>query len=189
MEKTQIIGISGSMRSGKTTLAHRLRDHIPKSQIFSFADEVRREARQAFCDTPEAKAAWDEMLASDKEKLRPVLQAWGALKRKLYGADYWVKKTLKAIEQSAYDFAIIDDVRYSNEKKYVENRGVCIRLESDRYDLFERGATLEALAHESEKDLNYTHFDRHINTSELNEYDTFIEALERIKGVFDGRLE
>lgn len=187
MENTIIIGISGKMRSGKTTLAHRLKEHFDNSQVYSFADAVRREVASAICDTAEERKAWDSLLINDKEKARILLQGWGGTKRVLFGKDYWLKKTFDAINLCGYDIVIIDDVRYWNEMIHVNKRGMCIRLECDTHELCERGATPEGLSHESERDLNYTHFEQHIDTHKLNEYDTFIEALRMIeaKGILE----
>ena len=99
------------MRSGKTTLAKRLKDHFENSQIYSFADEVRREVATAICQTADERKAWESLLTNHKEKARILLQGWGNTKRLLYGKGYWLDKTFEAINLCGYDIVIIDDVR------------------------------------------------------------------------------
>lgn len=181
METTKIIGISGRMRSGKTTLAERLREHFDKSQIYSFADAVKREVAGAICSDAEMRKRWDEILSEDKEQLRALLQGWGNTKRLLYGEDYWLKKTFEAIDLCGYDVVIIDDVRYLNEMLAVQNRGICLRLECEGRILIERGATRDGLNHPSETELRPAQFQQSINTSFRDEYDTYIRALLQIE--------
>tara|TARA_B110000240_G_C13461025_1_gene436654 strand:+ start:886 stop:1515 length:630 start_codon:yes stop_codon:yes gene_type:complete len=158
--KPTLVGITGRMRTGKTTLANALAD-IHNGKVVSFATYVRREVAEGFFPIRVSSAiddefnpamkSWLELETANKSSIRPILQAWGHGKRTLISTDYWVDAMDRDLKNSDEDIIFIDDVRYPNEIDYiVSNGGFIVRLECDTDILLERGASRLALTHASE---------------------------------------
>ena len=154
---TVVIGLAGTMRSGKSTLAKEiaLAYDIP---IVSFAESLRMEVAQAFYPKrgmSEARFWWSRLEGIDKTLTRPILQAWGQAKRDFFDEDYWVERMFDYMKRKGMDFAICDDVRHENEaQRILDEGGIIIRLTADRETLVERGASLSQLEHASEREGN-----------------------------------
>ena len=159
MNKPIIIGITGKMRSGKTTLANRLANYC-ETEVLSFATYVRQEVANSFF--PHEPVPMNELLrleAADKGTVRPILQAFGHGKRTLIYNDYWVEKLATDVRNNYKDVDVvfIDDVRYVNEIEYIMNHGgYIVRLSCDEDILLERGASADALLHPSENNIDPT---------------------------------
>jgi len=147
-----IVGISGKMATGKTTLAKLLAE-LRGGRVASFADELREEVSCTF-EIPRGqmrvRALKENMLVPvgfQFLSLRQLLQWWGALRRET-DADYWVKRLLSGVDP--VELVIIDDVRYRNEASAIRAAGgQLIRL--DPYDGWQRGVGSD---HLSETDLD-----------------------------------
>jgi len=152
-----IIGITGKMRSGKSTLANVLA-YNNNSTVLSFAQYVRKEVAEAFFGhTTDPHAHLMAQEAADKGTIRPILQAFGHGKRVLISKDYWVEQLSKDVRKNFSDKKVIfiDDVRYPNEVEYIiKNGGFIVRLVCDTQTLLRRGASEAALEHPSENALD-----------------------------------
>lgn len=147
-----IIGISGKMRCGKTTLANHLAD-LCGGRRRSFADALRDEVWEQFSvahvtqQTTVGKAQ-KVNLGFRQMTVRELLQWWGALRRE-GNVNYWVDKLLASLPEG--EITIIDDVRYRNEAAAIRAAGgLVIRL--DPYDGWEPGVGAD---HLSETDLDH----------------------------------
>lgn len=149
--KPTLVGITGRMRTGKTTLANALA-HEWNAPVISFAAYVRQEVANGFFpDESDTMSKWMVLETANKSSIRPILQAWGHGKRTLLSTNYWVDAMDKDLKDSDADIVFIDDVRYPNEIDYiVSNGGFIVRLECDTDILLERGASALALTHASE---------------------------------------
>jgi hypothetical protein len=128
-----IIGISGKMGTGQTTLATHLAE-LGGGRGVSFADALREEVADVFSVPVEAltsRECKDLMrvpVGFQTLSVRELLQWWGALRRQ---GDplYWVDKTLSGVDADQKDLTIIDDVRYRNEAAaIIATGGYLIRL-------------------------------------------------------------
>ena len=147
--KPCILGLSGKMKSGKTTIAQHLCDKYG-FQRFSFATAVRREVARGMGMSLEA---WNALEADNKASVRPILQAWGHGRRMISGENYWVAKVLEEIE--GLPRVVIDDVRYPNELQAIRKAGGHVGvLEVGPDTQIERGANEEMIFHDSESALD-----------------------------------
>lgn len=165
-----LIGLSGKMGTGKTTVANMLldafRDYVPCVRI-AFGDALKREVSQIYkfplgwayvakdriveIPASEMISDWD----GKDVTVREVLQ-YHAMKMRKVDPDYWVKR----LEESLYvpykhgvRLVFVDDVRFPNELEYVKAHGACYRLEPyPGYDVYSN--------HYSENALNLASFDR-----------------------------
>jgi len=114
-----VIGLTGNIGSGKTTIA----EYLVKNYGFirlAFADELKRMLVKAGILTP------DEV----KEKTpyaRRMLQLIGTeLIRKQIDKNFWVKKLdekIKYLIKEGKERFVIDDVRFPNEAEYIRSLG------------------------------------------------------------------
>ena len=199
MKAPIVIGIAGSMRSGKTTLANMIAQtyNIP---VVSFAESLRYEVAQAYFPKQgkaEARFMWSLLEEKDKSLTRPLLQAWGQAKRDLRYPDYWCDRLFEYMEKKGIEFAVCDDVRHVNEAQWIlANGGFIIRLVADGDTLLERGADETAMLHSSENlapldeyMLNHNHPCVHINTRGRTEYGTFVAANPAIRRLIESMEE
>ena len=190
---TVVIGIAGSMRSGKTSLASKIA-HTYNIPVVSFAESLRYEVAQAFFPKQgkaEARYMWSLLEGKDKTLTRPLLQAWGQAKRDLRYADYWCERMFEYMERKGIKFAVCDDVRHENEAEWIiAHGGFVIRLDADEETLLERGADPQSLAHQSEN-LNpldsflakQTHI--RIKTRGRTPYGVFVAANPAVRRLID----
>ena len=122
-----VIGLAGKKQSGKDTVYEIARKQLPKLRV----------RRAAFADPLKAEVAHVtqmnvSFIEANKDKLRLLLQAWGAdFRRQFYGQDYWVnamRHVLRDADKHA-DLLFITDLRYENEAAFVhELGGVVVRV-------------------------------------------------------------
>jgi len=110
-----LIGISGKARHGKDYLATELLKIIPGSAKYSLANALK-----CYC----------RVLGLMKEKDGNILQMVGTdLYRNNIDNDFWVKMLGYQIAEENPKVAIIADVRFPNEVKWIEdNGGINIRV-------------------------------------------------------------
>lgn len=135
------IGIAGSKRSGKDTIAR---------MIGSFCEEGARLpwTRRAFADALKAECA--EMLATfkgdresilnamhndrTKESYRLLLQWWGTeFRRRMCGQDYWVSALDAWVDRQDFPknmVILVPDIRFPNECEFIQKQpgGVLINV-------------------------------------------------------------
>lgn len=111
------IAICGRMASGKTTLAHYLRDELGYESL-SLAGAVKRLGRDLF---------------GMVEKDRPLLQQIGMKMREIKSSvwiDYLVAQA-ESVNESQY-FVAVDDVRFVNEAKRFKSEGwILVKMDID----------------------------------------------------------
>lgn len=139
---SNLIGISGKIGTGKTTLA----DALGYSRR-SFADCVREEVGDYIGRSPEwVRTHKNGVFPITDEKMllslgvyfselphiitvRELLQRWGTQYRRGEDPDYWIKETAKRLDAEEGPI-ILDDVRFANEAELVRDRGgLLVRLE------------------------------------------------------------
>lgn len=160
MERGIIVGIAGMMRTGKSSIAALIKEEYG-GKIDSFADALRNELAHALYPRDKgdmARFRYDREEAQDKALFRPLLQTWGAVRRK-QDADYWVNhldtKWVGSGNLEDVGLLIIDDVRHGNEVEWIlNNGGFIIRLTADVPTLVQRGAQPDRLSDVSETALH-----------------------------------
>ena len=170
-----IIGISSKIGCGKTTLANLfLKVHSEYTKL-SFAGILKKECSERFCYPDEwnyteygkQEIINDNRLPLKYMTIREILQWYGTDFCRVKDPDYWVKK----MQKNALDVymkeplcgipkIIIDDVRFINEAKWIQNMGgKVIRL--NPYAEWKPGSFAN---HQSETDLdNYKEFNLILN--------------------------
>jgi hypothetical protein len=129
-----MIGISGLARSGKDTLANNFAEIISEDwglnvKIFSFADEIKRQADN-FLKNNYKISAFSEN-TKEKEIIRDFLVCHGETMKKIYGNTIWADIIIKEIKGANEKFfPIITDVRFDFEAKRVkEVNGQVVHIE------------------------------------------------------------
>jgi hypothetical protein len=134
-QSKMLIGISGHMRSGKTTTANALYKTLSEKGHrvvhVNFADSLKVMIAAHFnfhvglCYT-QKETIIDGMDLS----IGQVLQLWGTKLREVH-PDIFIFPIKKYILE--YDFIIIGDLRFENELNFIlDHKGVVVRLKSDR---------------------------------------------------------
>ena len=183
MKNTKIIGISGTLGSGKGTFAELFAE---LSQTFvekhAFADKVREvtetltgykrkivnQAGQPFFNTIYNYTQDDKnfFLPSWNKTVGECLQKIGTeALRENFDYDVWVKCLFETVGKECLEkghILCIDDVRFPNEADYVISQGgIVVRLEGDPLDIRKN----------SKRDLN------HISETALNDYTKFSKVI------------
>ena len=149
----RVVGISGKMGTGKTTLAKFMLSEFPEFTRVAFADILKKEVSEQYgipliwCYDQKSK---ENLIGT--VKLREILQFHGSVRRGI-DPDYWIKAFDKEYSRVAIKGIIIDDVRFPNEAEYVKaSGGYLIRL--DPYE-------------------EYTAYNDHESETALDEWDGF----------------
>lgn len=127
--KPYIIGLSGKIHSGKSTVANTIAAKHQGMIVRGFADALKQDVCGMGFDRETVyslKPPW----------MRALLQAYGQAKRAL-DEDYWVKRLDSSIKLCKPGTVfIIDDMRFPNEVYWVKTMGgVTIRLEREGYPI------------------------------------------------------
>ena len=78
-------------------------------------------------------------------KQRTFLQFWGVLRRE-ESVDYWVDQVAKAIAKDKPEIALISDLRFDNEMRFVKHYGEAIRVDRPSVRTADAHISEEALA-------------------------------------------
>ncbi|MDF1565274.1 MAG: hypothetical protein P1V51_19715 [Deltaproteobacteria bacterium] len=138
-----VIGLSGKIRCGKTTVAENLQVSRPFRRR-AFGDAIKEEVSELFgiplswTYSQEGKAYRIPQLPSDPWKMpRPlmtlgeILQYHGTEFRRAQDPDYWTKRMQEWAEAHPGEDIIVDDVRFLNEAKWVLSQpgGFLVRID------------------------------------------------------------
>ncbi len=148
-----LIGISGKIGSGKTTIANELLKTYPTYERKAYGDILKIERSKtyrfplAWCYSTDGKSnivnpptrvgillkliGFHErhLLPRHNMIVREVLQWHGTDYRRAQHENYWVNQMESFISQQANKYIIIDDVRFPNELNSIHQMGgVVIRL-------------------------------------------------------------
>lgn len=205
-----IIGLSGKIGVGKTTLAHLLERRlvgmgysvlctsfgytlkllvsgayqIPKEVLF---DQKKKEVPISLSALPTHLLAgyilpeWEER---GEVTPREIMQWYATEFVRKESPDFWVERTAEDIiqwevKQKGKHIAIIDDVRFPNELKYVRANGLCFRLLP--YPEWEEGKYAN---HASETALDAEKWDERFVLAA--EYGRLEKEVEKVMQVFNG---
>lgn len=168
--KIRLIGISGKIGAGKTTLANHLCNRYPFTlKRVSFAENLRRmvailihidvEKTRSTHDKAVKPPGWDCTVGD-------LLQRFGTEVGRQIHADAWVLSLFAGFDESS--FWVSDDVRFKNEAKGIKERGgLLIRLNGDPGKVYEEAGKVRNLNHVSETELDdYDGFDVILNAEE-----------------------
>lgn len=151
--ETLVIGVSGKIGSGKTTLCEMIMDQFNNHGSLhvyfrNFGDSLKEQISDHFgfplewCYDQEGKR---KMIASVDMSVGEILQKWGTGLREavhdsvwISSTDTWIRKKMSTLEKKKDFFAInhvilIGDVRFPNEFSYIKDvcNGIVVRLEGD----------------------------------------------------------
>lgn len=133
-----IIGLTGRIGSGKSTIAKEIVKLVPNARVSSFAGPVKTIAKTVF--------GWD---GAKDDKGRRLLQVIGTDAGRAYDENIWVhmmQTQLGILQAQGVELVVIDDLRFDNEAEALMNRGGSIVRLTGR-----GGATGTIGAHASEQ--------------------------------------
>ena len=169
------IGLTGKMRSGKSTIADYLYLHHEFHWPLSFGSELKRYAHEIFPDVPK------------DPKPRELYQFMNVMRD--FDPDVWIKHLAKRV-QFAEDSRkttgiVVTDARQQNEIDWLRAHGfVIVRVVAPEQDRLKRieesgeSVTSTTLAHVTEQDLESLDVDyRIVNDGTLDELETKVDEL------------
>lgn len=172
-----VIGISGKLGSGKTTVAKLLWSRFYNEfELFNFGDVLKEECSSRYV----YPLKWNYSIEGKKEiinhkllpknnmTVREVLQWHGTEFRREQDENYWVKRMEEYFDHMEKHL-IIDDVRFVNEAEFVlNNNGMLFRIDIPGLDTGN---------HRSETELDdYKFFDKRFETDISNPYYSYITS-------------
>ena len=108
------IAIHGPMCSGKTTISDIIKEYDNSYKTYSFGLKVKYIAKDLF-----------DMKGKDRSLLINV-----ATKMREIDPDVWAKNAIREMEN--YDYCLVDDLRYPNEAKFLQEAGfLLVKLDID----------------------------------------------------------
>lgn len=141
----KIIGLSGKMGVGKTTVANMIKELVPGAERVAFGDLLKREVAERF-DVPLFTLYWNKNaeLRAGVHRLsrgwpverpimtaRELLQWYGTDLIRAENPDYWIvamREHLRSLR--GVPLVVIDDARFPNEAELVkELGGTLVRIE------------------------------------------------------------
>lgn len=167
-----LVGISGGIGCGKTTVANMLMKHVPGMIRMGFGDVVKDECASIFgfsrylCDSARGKVTGVSTAAAHELGIEPpkvimsvreVMQWWATDVRRAQDPLYWIKRTEERLSSVTCP-VVIDDVRFPNEASLVLTRGgLLVRLQP-----YPGRVSQPADQHASERSLDGWEFFHHV---------------------------
>lgn len=140
----KIIGFSGKIMSGKSTVAKYLKENIPNSIDIAFADALKSLVSMFFGEGDEQTLDLNQQETKQKmhscgKTYRQLLQEIGTHKMREVWPDIWIHNWRKRVlfyEHTQADVVIlVSDVRFPNEVKAIQDLGgIVIRLTRNPVD-------------------------------------------------------
>ena len=132
-----MIGITGVAKSGKDTLYKLLEKKFKEKNLnsrrFALADALKEDIREFIY--LKFSISLDKITPEQKELIRPILVAYGKIKRNLSKGRYWISLLDREIKKNEELFLpIITDIRYAefeaDELEWLikENKGLLIHV-------------------------------------------------------------
>lgn len=118
----KIIGITGPIGAGKTTIAKYLEENHGY-KLLSFSTLLKKAAAELF--SIDLHHFYDPDLKNEVNEFwkltpRSILQVLGTeCMRDNFGQDFWAKSMMQHINQSNYKAIVIDDVRFTQESAMI----------------------------------------------------------------------
>lgn len=152
-----VIGLSGKIGSGKTTLADLLIALMGDAVCCNFADALKREVAAMYGIDVQRCYAQEEknrpISESESLTIGEALQHVGALRRAT-APSYWTDRLGEYVDALTNKIVIVGDVRHVNEADFIRARGgLLVRLEGDPGGV--RAVSKRNLHHASETDLDH----------------------------------
>lgn len=121
----RVISISGADGAGKSTLARKIERELIgwyEAPVLVRVCPIAETLRQEMANT--GKYTLNELwYKPTPEHIRNELIAWGYEKRKREGEDYFIRACLEHAQHTLdLNTAILDDLRFPNELKYIRDR-------------------------------------------------------------------
>jgi hypothetical protein len=184
--KIHLIGISGKIGSGKSTLSELFLQRWPEFKRASFA-EALRQVLGILLDMPVSEMRTQQQKNAVpegcSETVGELLQRYGDGLRQIESV-VWVRALFRHFDPEQ-SYWIIDDMRYRNEADRIRQAGgLLIRLDGDPGNKrAESRRDLEAVS-ETELD-DYAHFDLRINTDVYRDrpqymFERLLESIEKL---------
>jgi cytidylate kinase len=169
-----VVGLSGKIGSGKTTLGDELIAAAGDAVCRNFADVLKEEVAKIYGIDVKRCYAQEEKNRpiSDTETLTigEALQNVGALRRAAVPT-YWLDRLGEHVDSLQCKLVVIGDVRHTNEAEWVRARdGFLVRLNGDPGGV--RAASKRDHTHRSETELDdYAAFDLVVDTDTTSALD------------------
>lgn len=169
-----VVGLSGKIGSGKTTLGDELIAAAGDAVCCNFADVLKREVAEIYGIDVKRCYAQEEKNRpiSDTETLTigEALQNVGALRRATM-PNYWLERLGEHVVSLQCKLVVIGDARHTNEAEWVRARGgLLVRLNGDPGGV--RAASKRDHTHRSETELDdYAAFDLVVDTDTTSALD------------------
>ena len=132
----KIIGLSGRMKAGKSTVAEYLSTYIPDSAIHGFSDGIKTLAIDYFCENDmdfNSQEVKSQIHQSGKT-YRQILQECGTKMREIW-PEVWIYSWQSFMRFLPMSVCIVPDVRFPNEVKAIQDMGgIVIRLTRNPVD-------------------------------------------------------
>lgn len=131
-----MIGITGVATSGKDTLFNLINKKFKEKGLetkrYALADLLKKKMKLFIQN--EFDIDIENLSPQEKETIRPILVAYGKIKRQKTNGRYWIESLLKKIDKEIRHIPIITDIRYAEYEEdelywlINENKGFLIHI-------------------------------------------------------------